>query len=125
MRMLLARVIALATALVIVAVAVVFASLLNAPPAQTTEPLDPAKIDRGMKVYAAQRCSSCHSIDGQGNRRSPLDGVGSRLDRDAIRTWIVEPQKARPGVRKRGFTQLSAEDLDGLVTYMLSLKEGK
>lgn len=92
------------------------------PLPKATETLDLAKIERGIKVYAAQRCASCHSIDGEGNRRYPLDGVGSRLDRDAIRTWIVEPQKINPGVRKRGFTQLAADDLDGLVTYILSLK---
>jgi mono/diheme cytochrome c family protein len=91
-------------------------------PAKAAETLDPARIERVIKVYAAQRCASCHSIDGQGNRRYPLDGVGSRLDRDAIRTWIVEPQKISPGVRKRGFTQLTEDDLDGLVTYILSLK---
>jgi mono/diheme cytochrome c family protein len=91
------------------------------PPA----PLDPVKIARGAKVYAAQRCASCHSIGGEGNRRYPLDGVGSRLDRDTIRTWIVEPQKIDPRVRKRGFTQLSVEDLDGLVTYILSLRDAK
>ena len=125
MRMLLARLVALATVLVIVVVAVVFASLLNASQTLPVEALDPTKIERGIKVYAAQRCNSCHSIDGQGNRRYPLDGVGSRLDRETIRTWIVEPQKAQPGVRKRGFTQLSTEDLDGLVTYMLSLEERK
>lgn len=92
------------------------------PLTRTAETLDPAKIERGVKVYAAQRCASCHSIDGQGNQRYPLDGVGSRLDRDAIRMWIVEPQKITPGVRKRGFTQLAADDLDALVTYILSLK---
>jgi mono/diheme cytochrome c family protein len=92
------------------------------PHTRPVEVLDPVKIKRGVQVYAAQRCASCHSIDGQGNRRYPLDGVGSRLDRETVRTWIVEPQKARPGVRKRGLTQLSAEDLDGLVSYILSLK---
>jgi mono/diheme cytochrome c family protein len=128
MRMLLARLLALVTTTVIVVVAVAFALLMNTSQAQTPEGpdvLDPTKIQLGTKVYAVQRCSSCHSIDGQGNRRYPLDGVGSRLGREIIRMWIVEPQKVQPGVRKRGFTQLSAEDLDGLVTYMLSLKEKK
>jgi mono/diheme cytochrome c family protein len=110
---------------------VMTAMLAAAPPAPAQQPprrpevLDPAKIERGIKVYAAQRCASCHSIDGQGNRRYPLDGVGSRLDRETIRAWIVEPQKISPGVRKRGFTQLNVEDLDALVTYVLSLRAGQ
>lgn len=87
--------------------------------------LDPAKIERGVAVYAAQRCSSCHSIEGQGNRRYPLDGVGTRLTRDTIRKWIVSPQEMSPRVRKRAYDGLSDEDLDALVTYMSSLRARK
>jgi mono/diheme cytochrome c family protein len=32
--------------------------------------------DRGAARFAAQRCSLCHSLDGQGNAKGPLDGVG-------------------------------------------------
>lgn len=91
---------------------------------QESETLDAAKIAHGVKVFAAERCGSCHSIDGAGNRRYPLDGVGGRLTRESIETWIVAPQKMDPRVRKRAFT-LNAEDLDGLVTYMLSLRDTK
>jgi mono/diheme cytochrome c family protein len=95
-----------------------------ATPAQESAPLDPAKIERGIKVYAAERCSSCHAIGGVGNRRYPLDGVGSRLTREKIQTWIVAPQEMDPRVRKRAY-KLNNEDLEGLVTYILSLREPK
>jgi mono/diheme cytochrome c family protein len=91
---------------------------------QPSGPLDPMKVERGMKVYAAERCSSCHAIDGVGNRRYPLDGVGSRLTRELIQTWILAPQSVDPRVRKRAF-KLNADDLDALVTYLLSLRESK
>jgi len=95
-----------------------------APETQEPVALDAAKVERGIKVYAAERCSSCHAIAGVGNRRYPLDGVGSRLTREDIQMWIVAPQKVNPRVRKRAYT-LSPEDLDGIVTYMLSLREPK
>src|SRR5689334_12279077 len=33
--------------------------------------------DKGKEVYAAQKCSICHSIGGVGNKKGPLDKVGS------------------------------------------------
>ena len=38
---------------------------------------DAKQIERGMKVYADQKCSVCHSIAGKGNPKGPLDDVGS------------------------------------------------
>lgn len=126
MRRTLAQLLALATAVVIVVACATFAWSLNSATAlqQESTALDPAKIERGMKVFAAERCSTCHAIGNVGNRRYPLDGVGSRLSREAIETWIVAPQKMNPRVRKRAY-ELTPEDLDGLVTYLLSLREPK
>lgn len=61
-----------------------------------------AQIERGMKVYADQKCSVCHAIAGKGNPKGALDNVGISLKADE---------------------NLSKEDLDALVTYMLSLKK--
>ena len=33
----------------------------------------------GEKVFAAQKCSMCHSVAGKGGKMSALDGVGSKL----------------------------------------------
>jgi mono/diheme cytochrome c family protein len=51
----------------------------------------PRQVELGMKVYADQKCSICHSIAGKGNPKGPLDDVGSRLSADEIRQWIVTP----------------------------------
>ena len=46
---------------------------------------------KGQAVYAAQKCSVCHSIAGAGGKSSPLDGVGAKLSADDVRQWIVDP----------------------------------
>lgn len=81
-----------------------------------------ADIERGKEVYRAQRCAVCHSIEGAGNRRNPLDGVGSKLSSEDIRKWIVAPQEMQPGIRKKSY-DLPADDLAALVAYMESLRQ--
>jgi len=88
---------------------------------------DQAEIDRGMKVYASQKCMICHAIDGQGNAKGPLDTVGDKLTADEIRQWIVNPAdmtaqaKAERKPPMRAYPKLPPEDLEALVAYMLSL----
>ena len=45
----------------------------------------------GAAVYAAQKCAMCHSLDGKGQAKGPLDGVGTKLTAEEIRLWIVDP----------------------------------
>jgi mono/diheme cytochrome c family protein len=86
-----------------------------------------AKVEKGPKVYAAQKCTMCHSVAGKGNPKSPLDGVGSKLSAADLKTWIVDPKtmmektKAKPGMK--AYPSLPADDLDALVGYLLSLKK--
>ena len=84
----------------------------------------------GEKVYAAQKCSMCHSIAGKGSAKGPLDGVGSKLTEAEIREWIVDPvamTKKTNATRKPPMTakykSLPKEDLDALVAYLVSLKK--
>lgn len=85
--------------------------------------------DKGAAVYAAQRCSLCHSLDGQGNAKGPLDGVGSKLSADDIRKWIVTPAEmaaAAKATRKppmRAFPNLPKADLDALVAFLAAKKK--
>ncbi len=87
------------------------------------------KVAQGEKVYAAEKCAMCHSIAGKGNKKSPLDGVGSKLKAEEIREWIVEPTKAAAKAKStatpkmKAYPKLSKEDLDALVAYMESLKK--
>jgi cytochrome c2 len=82
---------------------------------------EPVSFEDGKRVYERERCRSCHSIDGKGNRRYPLDGVGGRLGPDDIRKWIVAPQEMKPGVKKEAYA-LSEADLAALLGYMGSLR---
>ena len=86
-----------------------------------------AQAEAGMKVYAAQKCSICHSIAGAGNKKLPLDTVGAKLTADQIREWIVAPadaakkanSTAKPAMR--AYTSLPKEDLEALVAYLKTL----
>jgi len=93
----------------------------------TASAQDQKQIERGMKVYADQKCAACHAIAGKGNAKGALDDVGSRLKADDIRAWIVSPAemtkktKAERKPPMRAYPNLPKEDLDALLAYMLSL----
>jgi mono/diheme cytochrome c family protein len=83
---------------------------------------------KGEQVYAAQKCSLCHSIAGKGNAKGPLDGVGSKLSADDIHSWIVDAKgmtaktKAPRKPEMKQYT-LPKDDVDALVAYLSSLKK--
>ena len=86
-------------------------------------------VKRGQEVYAAQKCSMCHSIAGAGNKANSLDGVGTKLSAADIRQWIVAPTEMtakakstkKPPMPNR-YGKLPAADLDAMVAYLQSLK---
>ena len=89
-----------------------------------------AKVEQGMKVFAAQKCTTCHSIAGKGNKKGPLDDVGSKLSAAEIRAWIVDPEgmakklqppsTRKPPMKKKA---IPAGDVDALVALLTSLKK--
>lgn len=86
-------------------------------------------LERGKKVYAGEKCQVCHSIGGVGNKKGPLDEVGSKLAPAEIREWIVsapEMQARTKATRKpvmKAYAQMAKDDLDALVAYLHSLKK--
>ncbi len=86
------------------------------------------KVAKGEKVYADQKCAMCHSIGDKGNKKGPLDGVGSKLSSKELEDWVVdakgmtEKTKAPRKPEMKNYT-LPKEDLDALVAYMASLKK--
>ena len=90
---------------------------------------DQKQIERGMKVYTDQKCSICHAIGGRGNAKGVLDDVGSRLTAEQIREQLINPTemaketKAQRKPAMRAYPNLSKDDLEGLVAYLLSLKK--
>lgn len=103
-------------------------TLLPAPSPASADQSAPADHP-GAKVYAAQKCSICHSIAGAGNKKLPLDGVGGKLTADQIREWIVDPAEAAKKANStakppmRAYPKLPKADLDALVAYMASLEK--
>lgn len=86
-----------------------------------------AQADKGKQVYAAQKCSVCHSIGGVGNKRGELDKVAAKLAEADIRAWITSAPEMAAKVKAERKPAMKAytlpkDELDGLVAYMLTLK---
>ena len=87
-----------------------------------------AKVAKGQQVFTDQKCSLCHSIAGKGNAKGSLDGVGSQLTADEIRSWITDAKgmaaktKATRKPEMKQYT-LPKDDVDALVAYLSSLKK--
>lgn len=137
MRILFARLLAIVTGLLIVMLAIAFAVIRNAADAsRAAAPLIPSTTDargetpsataiaRGRDIYVTHGCRRCHSFQGEGNTRSPLDGVSGRLTAEEIRRWIVAPQEMDAAVTKRGY-RLREEDLDALIAYLTRSDPGR
>jgi mono/diheme cytochrome c family protein len=87
-----------------------------------------AKIAKGIQVYADQKCAMCHSIGDKGNKKGPLDDVGSRYSLDELSAWIVDAKgmTVKTNAPRKPFMNnysLPKEELDALVAYMASLKK--
>ena len=88
---------------------------------------------RGQEVVRTAVCSSCHVVRGQisGSSIGPdLTHVASRATlaggvvantAEAMRAWIADPQRYKPGALMPK-VPLSAVDLDAVVAYLESLK---
>ena len=85
--------------------------------------------EKGAAVFAAQKCTMCHSMDGKGNPKGPLDAIGSKWKADEIRQWITTPVEMAAkhnATRKpamKSFATLPKEDLDALVAFLSSKKK--
>ena len=87
-----------------------------------------AKVAKGAEVYTAQKCALCHSIGEKGNKKGPLDGVGSKLKPAEIREWMTDAKRmtAKTGAARKPDMKsyaLPADELDAIVAYMVSLKK--
>ena len=137
MREILAKTLAALTGVIVIALAAAFSLAQNAPGGRDTQPRRPVAEEAssrtqppaaGRTAYDANGCAGCHAIGGQGNPRSPLDGVGARLKPDEIRDWIIASEKVRPrltaGVAriKQTYAELPEEELRLLVDYLAGLR---
>jgi mono/diheme cytochrome c family protein len=87
-----------------------------------------AKVAKGEKVYADQKCAMCHSIADKGNKKGPLDGVATKYKADELHAWIVDAKgmtaktKAPRKPEMKNYA-LPKDDVDALVAYMQTLKK--
>jgi cytochrome c2 len=79
-------------------------------------------VDRGKQVFAAQKCSICHSIIGAEAGKVALDGVGAKLKPSDIKKWIKSPKDMKTGVAMKSYPNLPEKDLDDLTAYLQTLK---
>jgi cytochrome c oxidase subunit 2 len=100
--------------------------------APAAEPSDPV-LQRGQHLFRSLSCAMCHAVQGtaaQGRQGPDLTHVASRRtlaagtlanEPGALREWIRDPQRHKPGVNMPA-TPMSDADLDALVAYLGSLK---
>jgi len=96
----------------------------EAQSAQATPVAAAQGADKGAAVYAKQKCSTCHGLDGKGNQKRALDSVGAKLTPEEIRLWIVDPvdmaKKTAPSRKTimTAYSKLPKEDLAALVAFL-------
>ena len=77
-----------------------------------------------VQALYAQKCAMCHSIGGEGGAMAALggalDATGSKRDAEWLRAYLSDPKSKLEGA-KMPKLPLGDEQLDGLVTYMLTL----
>ncbi len=73
-----------------------------------------------------KKCKVCHSLAGvagaKADKGGPLDGVGSKRDEAWLRAYFADPKSKIDGA-KMPKINLSAEEWDAMVRYMLTLKK--
>jgi cytochrome c oxidase subunit 2 len=87
----------------------------------------------GRQVFQENACASCHSVKGTSahgtygpdlthlmSRQTLGSGVATNTP-DHLKIWVREPARMKPGVLMPAMN-LSASDLDDMVTWMVTLK---
>lgn len=106
--------------------AVIYVAILSVAGAASAAAQD-AKT-RGEKLFTDQKCALCHSIDGKGNAKGPMEEALGKLSADEIRAWITDAKgmtaktKATRKPEMKAFT-LPKEDVDALVAYLMAIKK--
>ena len=89
-----------------------------------------AKAEQGAAVFAAQKCTMCHSVNGKGNPKGSLDKITAKNKAEHIRQWLRDPEGMRaktnatrtPAMKP---VKLTPDQIDALVAYITSAKADK
>lgn len=86
----------------------------------------------GEELFTARACIGCHAIGDQGGQSAPnLTNFGERsmiagiLDHNEqnLRDWLADPESIKPGnLMTDTYPELTKEELDALVEYLMGLK---
>ena len=84
----------------------------------------------GAAIYKEKNCGTCHSINGLGNPRFPLDGIGSRLNPNELREAITGTGSGASKIsravrqRKARYAEMPEEEMSKLVDYLSAFAVG-
>jgi cytochrome c oxidase subunit 2 len=90
-------------------------------------------VSRGQQVFQQNTCINCHAISGIGGARvgPDLSNFGSRTtigagvrenSPEALREWLTDPQRVKPGALMPPYGNLPDSDMQALVEYLEGLK---
>jgi mono/diheme cytochrome c family protein len=133
-----ARWLALATTVMVVLLAALFAWLRNLPPASppqkaavdatvpTPDSGQAGGVAAGRAAFERMNCTGCHGAEGRGSASLPLDGVGARLDREQLRAYSFALGGAAaelpPAVGSIKRARADDQDVDALLDYLQQLR---
>lgn len=126
MRVILARLLALLTLLLALALSIGFAWLQHAGVEREAPPVETGQHAPGHAVMEREGCLRCHAVAGSGNPRRPLDGVGDRRDAAGLHAWIIcegEAAEQMPSglcETKQGHLAIADDDMAALIAYLES-----
>ena len=78
----------------------------------------------GRQLVAAQGCTSCHVINGQGGSVGPsLDGIAARRGPAYVHSYIENPKSLNPNATMPSFLPpLTHEQVEDITQYLLTLR---
>jgi cytochrome c2 len=77
---------------------------------------------KGAEVFAAQKCSICHKVSGEGGTMGPeLTKIGRTRTKAWLTKYLPNPKFENPK-NKMPAVAVKGPDLDHLIAYLVSLK---
>jgi ubiquinol-cytochrome c reductase cytochrome b subunit len=81
----------------------------------------PAFAVEGAMVYQANRCGSCHQLNGTGMKLGPpLNGLAARRSREWVEEHFRDPQKVSPGSTMPAY-RFNARDMERITSWLMSV----
>ena len=109
-----------------IAGAVVVAAVIAAGVAPAAAPTTQrGNAAQGAKVYAAQKCDTCHVIGDVGGKLGPeLTSIGTKRTATWLEKYLLDPRAFNPD-GKMPLQAVKGQELKDLVAYLVTLKGRK